>query len=96
MCRLRLPIFCQACVELELARSRKLSLEPDLQAVGDAVGGLGAMSLGALQFARSRGYFHLPNLKCEPVCELHASYWHVRTKTQRRRVTQLQRVQKTR
>ena len=42
----RLPI-CQACVmELEhLSSSRKPSLEPDLQAVGDAVGGLDAMSL---------------------------------------------------
>ncbi len=47
---------------------------------------------GCFAVCSSRGYFHLPNLNWEPVCELHAPYWHVRTKAQRHYVAQLQRV----
>ena len=51
----RLPI-CQACVSCWSSSSRKPSLEPGLQTVGDVVAGLDAVAWVDLQ-TDSRGYF---------------------------------------
>ena len=85
-----LPGLCDfVMVELELARPVVGARSPGLRRRSPRTR---CDELGCFAVCSSGGYFHLPNLNCQGRCWLQVTYWHVRTKTQRHNVAQLQRV----